>query len=104
MRVDQRLESQLLLTESVRLKILRGVQVGSAEAKVRFLGVQDALHSLDVEGDGYLDARVFLKKFLRRLKSPLTRPEREFLLEKLRAQSKEEEGRNLIDYEQVRLA
>ncbi|RLN54336.1 hypothetical protein BBJ28_00020101 [Nothophytophthora sp. Chile5] len=102
MRVDQRLESQRLLTESVRLKILRGVQSGSAETKVGFVGVQDALHRLDVKGDGYLDARVFLKKFLGHLKSPLTRPERDFLLEKLRAQSKEEGARNLIDYEQVR--
>ncbi|KAG6617556.1 atp-binding cassette superfamily [Phytophthora cinnamomi] len=60
----------------------------------------NALRRLDAAGDGYLDANVFMKKLIQRLKCPLTRPEREFLLEQLRAQGTAK-GENVLDYEQL---
>ncbi|KAK1942807.1 hypothetical protein P3T76_005444 [Phytophthora citrophthora] len=97
MRVDKRLESQRLLMESVRQKLIRGVQGSDSDG---FQGIHSVLHRLDVAGEGYLDASVFMKKFIQRLKTPLTRPEREFLLEQLRAQSTKKD-QNLLDYEQL---
>ncbi|KAE9278264.1 hypothetical protein PF008_g28655 [Phytophthora fragariae] len=97
MRIDQRLESQRLLMESVRHKLIRGVLGDDIDG---YHGIQTALHRLDVAGEGYLDANVFMKKFIQRLKCPLTRPEREFLLEQLRAQSTSK-GERVLDYEQL---
>ncbi|KAF1772926.1 P-loop containing nucleoside triphosphate hydrolase [Phytophthora cactorum] len=97
-RMDKRLESQRLLMESVRQKLIRGVQGDDTDG---FQGIQNILNRLDNAGAGYLDVKVFTKKFLQHLKVPLTRPEREFLLEQLRQSS--EKGQDLIDYEQVRL-
>lgn len=97
MRIDQRLESQRLLMESVRHKLIRGVVGDDSDG---YHGIQNALHRLDVAGDGYLDANVFMKKFVQRLKCPLTRPERELLLEQLRAQSTGK-AEDVLDYEQV---
>ncbi|GMF33369.1 unnamed protein product [Phytophthora fragariaefolia] len=97
MRIDKRLESQRLLMESVRHKLIRGVVGDESDG---YHGIQNALHRLDVAGEGYLDAHVFIKKFIQRLKCPLTRPEREFLLEQLRAQSTAN-GEDVLDYEQV---
>ncbi|KAF4035956.1 hypothetical protein GN244_ATG11952 [Phytophthora infestans] len=97
MRVDKWLDSQRLLMDSVRQKLICGIQSGDRKG---FQGVQNALHHLDNKGDGFLDVKIFTKKFLQHLKVPLTRPEREFLLEQLRAQSFEEE-RDVIDYEQL---
>ncbi|KAE8965888.1 hypothetical protein PF011_g28129 [Phytophthora fragariae] len=97
MRIDQRLESQRLLMESVRHKLIRGVLGDDIDG---YHGIQTALHRLDVAGEGYLDANVFMKKFIQRLKCPLTRPEREFLLEQLRAQSTSK-GESVLDYEQL---
>lgn len=98
LRIDKRLESQRLITESVRRKLMRGIQGGETDG---YQGLQNLLRSLDVDGDGYLDVHVFTKKILQRLNCPLTRPEREFLLEQLRALSTEK-GENVFDYEQVR--
>jgi hypothetical protein len=97
MRMDKRLESQRLLMESVRHKLIRGIRGDESEG---YHGVHNALRRLDAAGDGYLDEKVFMKKFIPRLKNPLTRPEREFLLAQLRAQSTEKEG-GFLDYEQV---
>ncbi|KAE8978375.1 hypothetical protein PR001_g24862 [Phytophthora rubi] len=97
MRIDQRLESQRLLMESVRHKLIRGVVGDDIDG---YHGIQTALHRVDVAGEGYLDANVFMKKFIQRLKCPLTRPEREFLLEQLRAQSTSK-GESVLDYEQL---
>ncbi|GMF18734.1 unnamed protein product [Phytophthora lilii] len=83
--------------ESVRHKLIRGIQGDEIDG---FQGIQNALHRLDEAGEGYLDAHIFMKKFIQRLKCPLTRPEREFLLEQLRALSTEQEG-DVLDYEQV---
>ncbi|KAG2836652.1 hypothetical protein PC113_g19987 [Phytophthora cactorum] len=95
-RMDKRLESQRLLMESVRQKLIRGVQGDDTDG---FQGIQNILNRLDNAGAGYLDVKVFTKKFLQHLKVPLTRPEREFLLEQLRQSS--EKGQDLIDYEQL---
>ncbi|KAL4158807.1 hypothetical protein PRNP1_004581 [Phytophthora ramorum] len=97
MRMDRRLESQRLLMESVRHKLIRGIQGDESDG---FQGIQNALHRLDIAGDGYLDERVFTKQFIQRLKIPLTRPEREFLLEQLRAPSTAQGG-STLDYEQL---
>ncbi|KAG7388245.1 hypothetical protein PHYPSEUDO_012903 [Phytophthora pseudosyringae] len=97
MRMDKRLESQRLLVESVRQKLIRGIQGDESDG---FQAIQNALQRLDVAGEGYLDASVFTKKFIQRLKVPLTRPERDFLLEQLRAQSSGNES-DLLDYEQL---
>ncbi|EEY62847.1 uncharacterized protein PITG_15279 [Phytophthora infestans T30-4] len=97
MRIDKWLDSQRLLMDSVRQKLICGIQGGDRKG---FQGVQNALHHLDNKGDGFLDVKIFTKKFLQHLKVPLTRPEREFLLEQLKAQSFEEE-RDVIDYEQL---
>ncbi|KAL3667603.1 hypothetical protein V7S43_007157 [Phytophthora oleae] len=97
MRVDKRLESQRLLMESVRHKLVRGIQGSESDG---FQEIQNVLHRLDVAGEGYLNASVFTKKFIQRLKAPLTRPEREFLLEQLRAQSSKKD-QDLLDYEQL---
>ncbi|KAH7485128.1 uncharacterized protein KRP23_4182 [Phytophthora ramorum] len=97
MRMDRRLESQRLLMESVRHKLIRGIQGDESDG---FQGIQKALHRLDIAGDGYLDERVFTKQFIQRLKIPLTRPEREFLLEQLRAPSTAQ-GDSTLDYEQL---
>ncbi|ETK95636.1 hypothetical protein L915_01458 [Phytophthora nicotianae] len=96
MRMDKQLESQRLLMESVRQKLIRGVQGDDSDG---FEGIQNILRRLDTSGEGYLDVKVFSKKVLQHLKAPLTRPEREFLLEQLKQSS--EMGQELINYEQL---
>ncbi|DAZ92914.1 TPA: hypothetical protein N0F65_011319, partial [Lagenidium giganteum] len=96
-RVDKRLETQRVLTQSIRKKLLRGVLGSRFDG---FLGVQEALFHLDEHNEGYLGERAFVKQVLGRLKHPLTKAETEFLLANLRMRS-QHNGAPRIDYEQM---
>lgn len=111
-RVDNRLEAQRILTQSIRKKLLRGVLGAKSDG---YIGVQDTLFNLDEDGEGFLDERVFLDSFLARLKSPLTQAETEFLLVNVRMRGLAESSdvavrkrgedkrakRHRIDYEHI---
>lgn len=100
-RVDKRLEAQRLAIQSIRKKLLHGVVGAKSDG---FLGVQDALFNLDADGEGYLDEQIFVDQFLPRLKSPLTKSERDFLLMSIRMRGGNQRGakkRSRVDYEQI---
>ncbi|KAF1313782.1 hypothetical protein FI667_g16989, partial [Globisporangium splendens] len=102
-RVDKRLEAQRLMTQSIRKKLLRGVIGAKSDG---FLGVQDALFSLDADGEGYLEEQAFVNRIIPRLTAPLTHAELEFLVSSIRMRGR---GRvhngnakgYRVDYEQI---
>ncbi|OWZ11204.1 hypothetical protein PHMEG_00015810 [Phytophthora megakarya] len=74
MRIDKRLESQRLIMETVRNKLLRGIQDGDSDG---YKGILNILHRLDTDGSGHVNVDIFTKKIVQRLNCPLTRAERE---------------------------
>lgn len=96
-RVDKRLETQRMLTQSIRKKLQRGIMGAALDG---FPGVQEALMTLDCGGDGYLDERVFVNEVMSQLAAPLTKKEMAFLLANIRVRESASTA-PVVDFEQL---